>query len=74
MPTANEYNVSPRAWQRWDGEQRAYFNWLYELVLKSQWVFSHVDAATIPDEHWCVTAWNVAFMATGALTRYKEEK
>lgn len=69
----NKHQVSKKMWKRWTVEAQQLFNDLYELM-RDQRLFTHPKADVVKDAHWCVTAWNAAWMAADLLSHEQRRK
>ena len=49
--------------EEWTDEQNALFSRIFVHMQGNQWLFTHPKATKVPDEHWCITCWNAAWMA-----------
>ena len=69
-PVANKHRVAKKEWRKWSEHARRVFNDLYgELPPKSQWKVVSPYATLVPETHWQVLRWNVAWLAAEAANR-----
>jgi hypothetical protein len=69
MSGENEYKVPAKTWKKWNANQKKSFNYMYGLLMLNKDLFLHssFDRKLMNDDHWHVTAYNVAFMTANVV-------
>jgi len=66
----NEHGVDASQWRKWNAQQRALFNGVYEDIInvgKDLWLHPVTMQRKLSDEEFETIAWNAAFTAAAIL-------
>lgn len=66
----NQYRVPQRQWKQWSKTAKGVFNLVYATTRYQKW-FTHLKAEKVPQKHWNITRWNIAWIAANAADGFK---